>query len=46
MCILHITGIKTSRRANVTTKTGYNNEHKENARMIGTSGRLPSKGLI
>jgi hypothetical protein len=26
--------IKTSRRANVTKKTGYNNTHKENALMI------------
>jgi hypothetical protein len=34
MCILHVTGIKTSRLVNVTTKTGYNNTHKENARMI------------
>jgi hypothetical protein len=38
--------IKTSRPVNVTTKTGYNNTHKENARMIGASGRRPSKGRV
>jgi hypothetical protein len=38
--------IKTSRRVNVTTKTGYNNTHKETARMIGSSGRHPSKGRV
>jgi hypothetical protein len=38
--------IKTWRRVNVTTKTGYNNTHKENACMSGTSGRRPGMGRV